>query len=129
MRGMKHAHSIAEARSTASRFVTLFALLALFLQSFALQTHIHRLAPAQPAGIEQGVQAPAQAPLKAQDPLDQAGCRLCQEIAHSGFFVGPDAASFSMVPAVAAASFFLVSLAVAATAPPFDWQSRGPPRI
>ena len=128
MRRMKCARNIAEARPTASRFVTLFALLALVLQSFALQTHIHRFAPAQPAGIEQSVQAPAQAPLKAQDPLDQSGCRLCQEIAHSGFFVGPAAADFSMVTAVAAASVFLVWLAVAATAPPFDWQSRAPPR-
>ncbi len=127
MRDMKRARSIAQAGPTASRLVTLFALLALFLQSFAVQTHIHRFAPPTRAGIEQSVQAPVQAPLNTQDPLDQAGCRLCQEIAHFGIFVGPTAAIFSLVPAVTGLSFFLLSATVSATAPPFSWQSRAPP--
>jgi hypothetical protein len=128
MHVMKRARSIARNGHSASRLVTLFALLALFLQSFALQTHIHRLASPQPAAIEQAFQAPPLAPLKSQDPLDQGGCRLCQEIAHSGLLAGPAVASFSIVPAVTAVSFFLESFGVAATAPPFAWQSRAPPR-
>jgi hypothetical protein len=125
---MKRALCISKTGPTASRFVTLFALLALFLQSFALQTHIHRLATAEPSSAEHSFRAPAQTPLKSQDPLDQSGCRLCQEITQSGFFVNPTATGFSVIPTVVTASVLIAALLADATAPPFAWRSRAPPQ-
>jgi len=112
----------------ARRAVTLFALLALFLQSFALQTHIHRMAPLRPASSAQAMKVPVQAPLKGQDPLDQAGCRLCQEFAHSGAFIGPATVSLWTGLVFVMAALVITPAAIAAAAPPFAWQSRAPPR-
>jgi hypothetical protein len=112
----------------ARRIVTLFALLALFLQSFALQTHIHRVMPQPAAGSAQAANMPAPTPLKGQDPLDQAGCRLCQEFAHSGAFVGPAALNLWTGLVFVMAAIVVPPAAIAVAAPPFAWQSRAPPR-
>ena len=106
------------------RWLAVFALLSFFLQSLAVQTHIHQQLPLIAKTLDQGTSAPT--PAKSQDPVDQ--CRLCQELVHAGSFVTPSAA-------IAAASLMFVAAIFAAlptitdrSAIAFTWQSRGPPR-
>src|SRR4051812_29467212 len=85
----------------AREWVTVLTVLAFFLQSLAVQTHIHTSLP-QSVAKAAAQQTPAPTPLKNQDPIDQ--CRLCQELIHAGSFVTPSAAvslaSFNFVVAV-----------------------------
>jgi len=116
--------SLVQKAPVSQRMITLFALLAFFIQSFALQTHIHPMPPAAVAATV--AHTPAPLPLQNQDPVDQ--CRLCQELVHSGVFVSPSAtviaASLNIVAAVFAALPSLAAEPVQA----FSWQSRAPPR-
>jgi hypothetical protein len=107
------------------RLITLFALLVFFIQSFALQTHIHPDFFQSPAAAVTA-QNPTPVPLKNQDPVDQ--CRLCQELVHSGVYISP---SFAIIPASLniVAAVFITAIAFAAEpARAFSWQSRAPPR-
>lgn len=105
------------------KWVTLFALLAFFLQSLAVQVHIHQQVLPQAA---KSTTQPATPPLKNQDPVDQ--CRLCQELAHAGTFITPSAAfvwaSLALVGTVLTPS----PLAIVSLTRPFAWQGRAPPR-
>ena len=107
------------------RWLAVFALLSFFLQSLAVQTHIHpQLPPVAVKPVAQGTSAPA--PAKSQDPMDQ--CRLCQELVHAGHFVAPSAiaafASISLVAAIFAIHVSGPDQVVTA----FSWNSRAPPR-
>ena len=122
----RHARAIAKKPVAAARqWLTVAALLAFFLQSLAVQTHIH---PADmPAVAKVAVShQPTPAPLKGQDPIDQ--CRLCHELVQAGAFIAPSLsllpASLAFVPAVFAPQPRLAD----ATATAFAWQSRAPPR-
>jgi hypothetical protein len=106
------------------RWVTLFALLAFFLQGLAVQTHIHDRTPVARMAI--ALPAPAKAPPKSQDPVDQ--CRLCQEFMHAGVFITPSTTALSVDLNYVAAVFAAQSGAIAAPATTFAWQSRAPPR-
>src|SRR5690554_3653329 len=113
--------SFALTPSAPRRFITLFALLAFFLQGFAVQSHLHQsLKPA--SSIVAVSDLPA--PLKKSDPTDQNHCRLCHELAQAGAFVAP---TVSALPAplnsVAAVLGTLPALAGAFT-PAFAWHSR-----
>lgn len=110
--------------SAFKRWVTTFALLAFFLQGLAVQSHIH--APLQTVAGEISQAAPAKAPLKAQDPIDQ--CRLCQEVAHAGIFVAPSASAALIGLTYAAAQFSALPGHTPSSARAFAWQSRAPPR-
>ena len=119
------AASFALKQPAARRFLTLFALLAFFLQGFAVQTHLHQYAdPATALVAVDNIPAPS----KTIDPVDLGSCRLCQELVHAGVFVAP--ASFSLFTSL---SFVTAGLAprsffADAVAPAFGWQSRAPPR-
>jgi len=105
--------------------MTFAVLLAFFLQSLAVQTHVHpSFAPvvAKVAGLHE--QTPA--PLKNLDPLDQ--CRLCQELAHGGNFFTPSAALLVISLNFTAAIFVPLRDPADNAAKPFAWQSRAPPR-
>jgi hypothetical protein len=107
------------------RWLAVFALLSFFLQSLAVQTHIHQQLPLTVAKtVDTGTSAPA--PTTNQDPVDQ--CRLCQELVHAGNFVSPSAAvalaSLNFVPAI----FATMASPANRSAPAFAWQSRAPPR-
>jgi hypothetical protein len=116
----------ATARPPATRkWLAVFALLSFFLQSLAVQTHIHQQLPLTVAkAVDSGTSAPA--PAKNQDPVDQ--CRLCQELVHAGNFVTPSAAvaiaSLNFIPAI----FANLASPTNRSAPSFGWQSRAPPR-
>ena len=107
------------------RWLAVFALLSFFLQSLAVQTHIHQqLPPTVAKTVDSGTSAPA--PAKNQDPVDQ--CRLCQELVHAGNFATPSMAvalaSLNFVPAI----FATLLVPAGHSADGFIWQSRGPPR-
>jgi len=115
----------AAARPAATRrWLAVFALLSFFLQSLAVQTHIHQQFPLSIAKtVDAGTSVPA--PAKDQNPMDQ--CRLCQELVHAGNFVAPSSAvtvaSLSFVAAIFAALVSPKTL----SATSFTWQSRAPP--
>lgn len=117
--------AIAKPASTASRWVTLAAILAFFLQNLAIQTHIH---PADLPVVAKvaATQTPVPAPLKAQDPIDQ--CRLCQELVHAGAYVAPSAVAVPVSQILVLAAFAAMPRPSAALVPAFAWRSRAPPR-
>ena len=110
-------------QTPASRWVTIFALLAFFLQSLTLQSHFHPVV--EPAKVT-SAHTPASAPLRNQGPVDQ--CRLCQELVHSGVFVTPSASSALASLALATAIFTALPSAFVSLTTAFAWQSRAPPR-
>jgi hypothetical protein len=105
------------------RWVTVFALLAFFLQGLAVQTHIHEQVPVAKAAT---LPAPVKAPFKSQDPTDQ--CRLCQELVHAGSFITPSAAATPADLSFVTVVFTAVTAPETAFARAFAWQSRAPPR-
>lgn len=107
------------------KWMTLAVLLAFFLQSFAVQTHIHGLGEAA-ATKAVSYHAPIPAPLKNQDINDQ--CRLCHELVHAGNFITPSAQAVPASLAFILAVFSAIALAAPAPASAFAWQSRAPPR-
>ena len=109
--------------SAAKRWVTLLALLGFFLQSMAIQTHVHPLAPV--AKLAAAHTAPV-APSKSQDPVDQ--CRLCQEIVHAGSFITPSAVAILSGLDGSLAIFHRLTPGRSNPASAFAWQSRAPPR-
>ena len=115
---------LAQKAPASQRLITLFALLAFFIQSFALQTHIHPDVRPQASAVT--AQNPAPPPLKNLDPVDQ--CRLCQEMVHAGVYVSPAVAVIAASLNVAAAVFAATPRLAAEPVRAFGWQSRAPPR-
>ena len=123
---MTRSRAVTRAGTTAKRWVTLLALLGFFLQSLAVQTHIHP-SDLAPAAKLAAVHTPAPAaPLKSQDPVDQ--CRLCQEMVHAGAFVTPSAIAVLTGLGTGFAIFHRLIPGKSGLAPAFAWQSRAPPR-
>jgi hypothetical protein len=106
------------------KWATLAVLLAFFLQSFVVQTHIHGLGETAPAKTI-GYQAPAPAPLKNQDINDQ--CRLCHELVHAGNFITPSTLAVPASLAFVLAVYSTLARATPAPAAAFGWRSRAPP--
>lgn len=117
--------AIARPVPTVKRWVTLAALLAFFLQTLLVQTHIHPLDMAPVAKVVASHTVPA-APSKSQDPVDQ--CPLCQELVHAGTFITPTAALLAAPLAQVQAIPLLLLPPRARTAPAFAWRSRAPPQ-
>ena|ERR1051325_10020350 len=111
--------------ATSRKWLAVFALLSFFLQSLAVQTHIHQQFPLTAAKTAtQGT--PVQGPAKNQDPIDQ--CRLCQELVSSGHFVTPSTIATLTSLSFAAAIFVALPPLPDRSATAFSWQSRAPPR-
>lgn len=115
-------HAISRPAAT-RKWVGVLALLAFFLQSLVVQTHIHQ--PLPPVATKAASQQ-SPAPLKTQDPIDQ--CRLCQELVHAGHFVAPSALVAAASPAFVAATFTVLLPQPDRSASAFAWRSRAPPR-
>ena len=107
----------------ARKWLGVLALLAFFLQSLVVQTHIHQPPPSAAA---KATDQHLPAPLKTQDPIDQ--CRLCQELVHAGHFVTPSALVSVASPAFVAAIFAALPAQPERFATAFAWRSRAPPR-
>lgn len=110
--------------SMSRRAFALFALLAVFMQAFVVQTHVHS-APIAPVVCEQTADGRhADQHVTATDH-HQITCVICEALA-TGATMLPDAsvASIAVDPAGDAA---LVALALAPTTRSYSWQSRAPP--
>jgi hypothetical protein len=119
------AANFALTQPAARRFLTLFALLAFFLQGFAVQTHLHHYT--KPAAALVAVDN-APAPSKSIDPVDLGSCRLCQELVHAGVFVAPGGSALFTSLSFITAGLAPLSFFAGASASAFGWQSRAPPR-
>jgi hypothetical protein len=119
---MAHDH-IRSSQATGRRWITVFALLAFFLQGLVVQTHIHELAPAL---VVKTTSSHQPAPLKIPDPVDH--CRLCQELVHAGALVTPSANAVYVSLIFIAAIFTALPAFAGTSAGTFAWQSRAPPR-
>jgi len=108
------------------KWVTVVALLAFFLQSLVVQTHVHASLAQPTAKTAAAQQQPGPAPVKSQDPLDQ--CRLCQELVHAGGFFTPSVVTLAAGLSFTAAIFANARLFPDRSATAFAWQSRAPPR-
>ena len=108
-------------------FLIVFAALALFLQSYAVQTHFHERAPvSMQTGSAQTMAHTGKHHAPATDDSDN--CPLCHSF-YSGQYVAPSLASW-FLPLLA------VSIIDTATgvSPHYDtvshsWRGRGPPHI
>jgi hypothetical protein len=121
--------------------VAFFGLLAVALQSFVVQTHIHvqqptaqtqavklvTLAAASVANTEHGA-TQAKAPVD-KYPLnrDPANCPLCKELTHSGVYVS-NASVLATLPFPATVNFIVFrEIAPSRFAASHTWRGRAPP--
>jgi hypothetical protein len=123
MRRSHQPDSRAGARPWATRFA---ALLAVFLQAFILQTHVHAFAPVTAAGYERAaddVSAPVVETASHQEL--QASCALCQ--AQSGSRALAPTAQAIAVEQAGALVQQAPEIRRVALAASHSWQSRAPP--
>ena len=142
--------SLARTRASATRThrpsfwgLALLALLALTIQSFVVQTHIHipqaagRAQTVSIVALAQNILAgPAsesaqdnQAAPRDRFPIteDPSNCPLCQEVAHSGQFIA-SAASLAYLPVTATVNFIVfIEVAPSILAASHTWRGRAPP--
>jgi hypothetical protein len=106
----------------------LVALLAIFLQAFVVQTHIHTSGLLAPPTYERTADARASDDAAhATAAIDhQQGCIICQALAANGSATLTDAAH---VAAITNASYEIAALEIrrAPRAVTHSWQSRAPP--
>jgi hypothetical protein len=119
----------------------LIGLLALAIQSFVVQTHIH--SPRGAAGIQTvsiatavkgATGAVAEAGSKVPLPRDKypitedpSNCPLCQEMSHAGQFVASAAVLVALPVAVAVHFIPWAEAAIPSVAVTHIWRSRAPP--
>ena len=134
--------AVADAPSWAKVAMGLIALLAVALQSFVVQTHIHmrqgsgaiqtmsivtaarHIAAVAPVGEASQAATPRDKYPINEDP---SNCPLCQEIAHSGPFV-QSAVALAALPSSVAVHFILFSEALPSFfAVSHSWRGRAPP--
>jgi hypothetical protein len=120
---MTHQERAMPRKAPAKQWMTILVVLAFFLQGLVIQTHIHQLI--QPLAAK-ATSLPGPTPLKNQDPIDH--CRLCQELVHAGTFVTPPAVAVLVGLSFVTAVFAAPPTFAGASARPFAWQSRAPPR-
>jgi hypothetical protein len=108
------------------RWLAVLAVLALYLQSLAVQTHIHPARLSLPTTVAAASGSSLPGPLTNPD-LDQGGCRLCQELAHAGAYITPLMALPAIILVQAAELLGPTPAGQPRAAPAFAWQSRGPP--
>ena len=119
----------------------LVALLAVALQSFVVQTHIHMsqgsggiqtmsiVTAARHIAVAAVPEASQAATPRDKYPIteDPSNCPLCQEIAHSGQFLH-SAAALAALPASVSVHFIIFSEALPSFfAVSHNWHSRAPP--
>jgi hypothetical protein len=106
--------------------VTLAALLAVFLQAFIVQPHIHASAPFAPA-YERADNGSATSGAQANAAIDhQQGCIVCQALAANGGAALPDTACVAE-QTNACYETAALELRQAPAQPAHPWRSRAPP--
>ena len=103
----------------------LLAMLAVFLQAFVVQTHVH--APVAPLSIafEQPAAAHDDAAHVTAPSEHQLICAICQALAASAMAILPGAAVALVADQTNAIAVVALSLAPRITS--YSWQSRAPP--
>jgi hypothetical protein len=118
---------IGRSRQTSAprRVFALLALLAMFLQTFVVQTHVHSTPIAPLVACEQTADGRHADQHVAATDSHQIFCAICEALAANPTTL-PDAATASIAvdPAGEAA---LVALAIAPLTRSYSWQSRAPP--
>lgn|SRR5262245_16171071 len=110
--------------------IAFLAILAIVLQSFIVQTHIHNPQPAAAfSSLAKSSDGGASGTTDSKFPIsdDTANCRLCQELAYAGRFVAPSS-TLLIVPTIVA--WLLIVFLHSATIPSarsYVWRSRAPP--
>lgn len=106
--------------------VRLAALLAVFLQVFVVQSHVHALTPVAPAGYAQDAHATA----SALDPATHEGqvsCALCQAQHASGALPPGEGALLAAATSHSINTALRIQRVTVARA--YSWQSRAPPLV
>lgn len=104
---------------------TLAALLAIFLQAFVVQTHIHTPVMAVAASVDADGSAVHEHATTASD--HQRVCAICQVLASSGSATLPSTAVLAVAKLTSLAAG--VALATAPRVHTHSWRSRAPPSI
>jgi hypothetical protein len=107
------------------RLLVAFMLLALVVQGYATQTHIHKQSGSTVSTALKTDGSPKHDNFPVND--DPANCPICQQIIHAGQFVAPA----WLIPFLLILAISKIEIATLA-APHFDsishnWRSRGPP--
>lgn len=107
--------------------IAFVAILAIALQSFVVQTHIHD--PQAAIGLAKSADSgsPVKTDGKFSTSDDTSKCRLCQELAHAGRFIAPTSPML-VLPMIVA--WLLIVFSHSATIPrarAYIWRSRAPP--
>lgn len=124
-RGRSHRDFGAAATAWRHRAFTLVALLAVFLQAFVVQTHVHAMgAPASITAQQSGAAHDDTSHVTA-GAEHQLICAICQALASSGTATLPSAVK--LLVAVQANTAALVALAIAPDVQSHSWRSRAPP--
>jgi hypothetical protein len=127
MTGMSRSHYNTRGRQPMARgAVLLAALLAVVLQTFVVQTHVHTYGAVREAGYEQGQTSNDNAEVHLTNSGDKFGCAICDVLATAGHSTRPEA---NTVATEAVASNEVTALAIrrAPRALTHSWQSRAPP--
>ena len=125
MKGLRRSEHRSRASRPASRFATLFAaLLAIVVQTFIVQTHIHATLPLANASVEQSVSANDGAHATASH--DQAQCAICLTLASNGNTTLAAPAAF-IDAHNASNALTAVAIRDAPRIVALPWQSRAPP--
>ena len=107
--------------------VAFLGVLAIALQSFVVQTHIHNPQSAIASTLSADNSAPAKTDGKFSTSDDISKCRLCQELVHAGRFIAPTSPVL-VLPMIVA--WLLIVFSHSATIPrarAYIWRSRAPP--
>jgi hypothetical protein len=117
--------------------IALCGFLALAIQCFVVQTHIH--IPGEATGLDasvagkwsQAVSLAVQARTVAGTPADQPHDKypLCQELSNAGHFIASAPILVALPVSVAPAILFFAEIATDTAAISHSWHSRGPPHI
>lgn len=129
MKGIRRSAHRSSARRTGARTLfTLAALLAVFLQAFAVQTHVHAYGMASASVLTQ-----AAGESEAADDTDhtsathhQTACVICQALASSGRALLPDAPVIALVAGLTSEAA-AIDIRQAPRVLAHAWQSRAPP--
>ena len=110
-----------------ARAATLFAaVLAVFLQAFLVQTHIHAYGGVREAGYEQSNQSSDHGNVHASNAGDEFGCAICDVLATAGHSTLPEIGTIA-TEAVASNETATLAIRRAPRALTHSWQSRAPP--
>jgi len=126
MEPMRRTHARTPKRQRVHTLTALLALVALALQAFVIQPHVHAYAELPALAYEQPAEHTAPGHAHVDAPHEAPGCIICQALASSGHSTLPDAIALAAYePAQNVA--LQVALRDTPRLPLQPWQSRAPP--